>query len=70
MSASRLGCLSPESMSICAFCVYLLLYTSTAIIAFFNLSARRRVSQFQELSTQWNVRALNNPFVVGAFQNS
>lgn len=57
-------------MRLYAICVYLFLYTPIAIIALFSFNAGRHASQFQGFSTQWYGRALNNPFVMDALENS
>ncbi|MBD3678736.1 MAG: ABC transporter permease [Rhodobacteraceae bacterium] len=57
-------------MRIYAFCVYLFLYTPIGIIALFSFNAGRHASQFQGFSVKWYGRALNNPFVMEALENS
>lgn len=57
-------------MRIYAVCVYLFLYTPIAIIALFSFNSGRHASDFQGFSSQWYGRALNNPFVMEALENS
>ena len=57
-------------MRIYAICVYFFLYTPIAIIALFSFNAGRHASQLQGFSIKWYGRALNNPFVMDALENS
>ena len=57
-------------MRIYAICIYLFLYTPIGIIALFSFNAGRHASQFQGFSAKWYGRALNNPFVMEALENS
>lgn len=50
--------------------VFLFLYTPIAIITVFSFNAGRHATQMQGFSTQWYGRALGNPFVMEALQNS
>jgi len=57
-------------MRIYAALVYLFLYVPIGIIALFSFSAGRHASQFEGFSTKWYGRALSNPFVMDALENS
>ena len=53
-----------------AMCVYFFLYAPIAIIALFSFNAGRHASELQGFSVKWYGRALNNPFVMDALENS
>ncbi len=57
-------------MRIYAISVYIFLYAPIAIIALFSFNAGRHASQLQGFSMKWYGRALNNPFVMDALENS
>jgi spermidine/putrescine transport system permease protein len=57
-------------MRIYTTCVYLFLYTPIAIIALFSFNAGRHASQLEGFSFKWYGRALNNPFMIDALENS
>lgn len=50
--------------------VYLFLYGPIAIIVLFSFNAGRHASDFQGFSLQWYGKALANPFMMDAVQNS
>ncbi|WP_242217114.1 ABC transporter permease [Shinella zoogloeoides] len=50
--------------------VYLFLYTPIALVVLFSFNAGRSASEFTGFSTQWYGKALANPFLVTALQNS
>ena len=50
--------------------VYLFLYTPIALVVLFSFNAGRNASEFTGFSTQWYGKALANPFLVAALQNS
>ncbi len=57
-------------MRIYALAVYLFLYIPIGIIALFSFNAGRAASEYTGFSLQWYGRALDNRFVVEAFQTS
>lgn len=57
-------------MRVYALAVYLFLYIPIGIIVLFSFNAGRAASQLQGFSVQWYGKALNNTFVVDAFQTS
>ena len=50
--------------------VYLFLYAPIALVVLFSFNAGRSASEFTGFSTQWYGKALANPFLVTALQNS
>ena len=50
--------------------VYLFLYAPIALVVLFSFNAGRNASEFTGFSTQWYGKALANPFLVAALQNS
>ncbi|MCR6500002.1 ABC transporter permease [Shinella sp. CPCC 101442] len=50
--------------------VYLFLYAPIALVVLFSFNAGRNASEFTGFSTQWYGKALANPFLVTALQNS
>ncbi len=57
-------------MRIYTTCVYIFLYTPIAIIALFSFNAGRHASQLEGFSIKWYGRALSNPFMMDALENS
>ncbi|MHA1548377.1 MAG: ABC transporter permease [Alphaproteobacteria bacterium] len=53
-----------------AIAVYLFLYVPIGIIVLFSFNAGRHASEIQGLSIQWYGKALSNPFVLEALNNS
>ena len=50
--------------------VYLFLYAPIALVVLFSFNAGRNASEFTGFSAQWYGKALANPFLVTALQNS
>lgn len=50
--------------------VYLFLYAPIALVVLFSFNAGRSASEFTGFSTAWYGKALANPFLVAALQNS
>ena len=50
--------------------VYLFLYAPIALVVLFSFNAGRNASEFTGFSTQWYGKALANPFLITALQNS
>jgi spermidine/putrescine transport system permease protein len=50
--------------------VYLFLYAPIALVVLFSFNAGRNASEFTGFSAQWYGKALANPFLITALQNS
>lgn len=51
-------------------CVYLFLYAPIALVVLFSFNAGRNASEFTGFSVAWYGKALANPFLITALQNS
>lgn len=57
-------------MRLYVFLAYVFLYVPIGVIALFSFNAGRHAAQFSGFSLQWYAKALDNPFVIGAFRTS